>query len=50
MKYVVHNNYKFEANLRFKIRLIGDIKKESYRLLGENLVQLMSNKINDSIK
>ena len=50
MKYVVHNNNKFEANLRFKNFLIGDIQKESYRLLGKNLEQLMSNKIYDSIK
>ena len=50
MKYVVHNNNKFEANLRFKNCLIGDIQKESYRLLGKNLEQLMSNKMNDSIK
>ena len=46
MKYVVRNNNKFEANLRFKNRLIGDIQKESYRLLGKNLAQLMSNKMN----
>ena len=50
MKYVVRNNDKFEANLRFKNRLIGDIQKESYRLLGKNLAQLMSNKMYDSIK
>ena len=50
IKYVVHNNNKFEANLRFKNHLIGDIQKESYRLLGKNLLHLMSNKMYDSIK